>query len=94
MVLGSVRRINVLVDFILDDGREGDVLVDPGRADMHLGQGLHSGLAIRAGTSLLYGTTADQRSAALDAAAPESLPWIAGAFALLARELHAVTGLS
>jgi len=48
-------------------------------------------LTIRVATSLLYGTTVDQRRAALSAQEPEQLPWIAGALIHLGRLQSLVT---
>jgi len=48
-------------------------------------------LTLRIATSLLYGTTTDQRDAALTADAPETLPWIASAIAHLHHSLAALT---
>jgi len=49
-------------------------------------------LRLRAATSLLYGETEAQRSAALDAADPCSLPWIAAALDRLEEVLADLTG--
>lgn len=48
-------------------------------------------LTLRIATSLLYGTTTDQRDAALAADAPETLPWIAAAIAHLHHGLGVLT---
>jgi aspartate aminotransferase len=47
-------------------------------------------LTLRVATSLLYGTTAGQRRAALAHEAPETLPWIADAITHLRRSLTAL----
>ncbi|MDQ3733253.1 MAG: pyridoxal phosphate-dependent aminotransferase [Actinomycetota bacterium] len=49
-------------------------------------------LTVRVATSLLYGTTTEERWAALTAPEPEKLPWITDALAVLRRELHTLTG--
>ncbi|MCX5414935.1 pyridoxal phosphate-dependent aminotransferase [Streptomyces sp. NBC_00059] len=48
-------------------------------------------LSLRVATSLLYGTGEQQRRAALHAAQPEALPWIAAALAHLEAALTALT---
>jgi aspartate aminotransferase len=48
-------------------------------------------LTARVATSLLYGTTAEERWAALRVADPEDLPWVAQALAKLRRELCTLT---
>ncbi|SFB55802.1 aspartate aminotransferase [Amycolatopsis marina] len=49
-----------------------------------------SALTLRVATSLLYGVTAEERWAALDAAEPVALPWIAEALAYLGEQLRAL----
>jgi len=49
-------------------------------------------LRVRVATSMLYGETTEQRLAALDAADPVSLPWIADALDHLAEALSGITG--
>lgn len=51
-----------------------------------------SALTLRVATSLLYGTTAEQRTAALAAQEPETLPWIAAALARLRVALGGLSG--
>jgi len=48
-------------------------------------------LIARVATSLLYGSTAEERWAALKADDPSDLPWVAHALAKLRRELRALT---
>jgi aspartate aminotransferase len=50
-------------------------------------------LTARVATSLLYGTTADERWAALEADEPEKLPWVAASLAKLRHELGVLAGL-
>jgi len=49
-------------------------------------------LTLRIATSLLYGTTAEQRQTALTSAEPQTLPWIAPALTQLSDALDALTG--
>jgi aspartate aminotransferase len=49
-------------------------------------------LTLRIATSLLYGSTLGQRRTALEAEAPERLPWIAPALTRLTEALHDLTG--
>ncbi|MDX6310034.1 MAG: aspartate aminotransferase [Nocardioidaceae bacterium] len=51
-------------------------------------------LTMRVATSLLYGTTPEQRWTALGAAQPERLPWVAESLAHLGHQLRSLTGAS
>ncbi len=67
---------------------EHDIATLPGRA---FGDE-DDALTLRVATSLLYGSSTEQRLEALGSEAPETLPWIAESLALLRRGLARLTG--